>query len=170
MDPAGELVQPGTPPPESPESPPSGAVRRHHTITAASRAARASSRVIAEETAQTWNDDEVVDDDWVGGVGAVGEKNAALHRQASLPTKYNRGTLPGYLEERLGLTLMMRPAFQRTTGRQTGSSTPRTLNSLEAITAEHGHEEAEEEWESQIRNLQNEGDVRPFLFFTPHTL
>ena len=41
---------------------------------------------------QVWNDDEVVDNDWVGGLGAVGDKNSGLHRQASLPTRYNRGT------------------------------------------------------------------------------
>jgi hypothetical protein len=46
---------------------------------------------ISEETQeqQFWNDDESVDEDWVGGVGAVDEKTS-LHRQSSLPTKYNR--------------------------------------------------------------------------------
>jgi hypothetical protein len=38
---------------------------------------------------QFWNDDEAVDEDWVGGVGAVDEETS-LHRQSSLPTKYNR--------------------------------------------------------------------------------
>ena len=79
------------------DSPTTGGVRRHHTISAHSRSARASTRdVISEETfapeqpqQNMWNDDEVVDEDWVGGVGAVGEKTS-LHRQASLPTRYNR--------------------------------------------------------------------------------
>lgn len=76
----------------------SGGVRRHHTIGAASRATRTGSRVISEDDQQQqqggWpGEDEVVDQDWVGGVGAVGEKSAALHRQASLPARYgvNRG-------------------------------------------------------------------------------
>lgn len=86
------------PPPPAPPSPPpstsgGGGVRRHHTISASSRAARAGAReAISEETQeqQLWNDDEVVDQDWVGGVGAVGEKSS-LHRQSSLPTRYHRG-------------------------------------------------------------------------------
>ncbi len=80
-------------PPPVPDAPPASSVRRHHTITATSRATRAGSRLAAEDAEQPWNDDEVVDHDWVGGVGAVGEKNANLHRQASLPTRYNRGIL-----------------------------------------------------------------------------
>lgn len=79
-------------PPPVPVSPPSTGVRRHHTISASSRAARAGARgTISEETQeqQPWNDDEPVDEDWVGGVGAVGEKSS-LHRQASLPTKSKR--------------------------------------------------------------------------------
>jgi hypothetical protein len=78
------------------ESPTSGTVRRHHTISASSRTARSNTKdVISEETQETpehvgWNDDEVVDQDWVGGVGAVGEKTS-LHRQSSLPTRYHRG-------------------------------------------------------------------------------
>lgn len=72
-----------------------GVVRRHHTISAHSRSARANAKdVISEETQEQqqaiWNDDEVVDQDWVGGVGAVGEKTS-LHRQSSLPTRYHRG-------------------------------------------------------------------------------
>lgn len=69
-------------------------VRRVHTITAASRSARTASReVISEETQdQPWSrDEEVVEQDWVGSVGAVGEPKVSLHRQASLPTRYNRG-------------------------------------------------------------------------------
>ena len=79
--------------PPVPSSPTSGSVRRHHTISASSRKARADSRdAISEETQEQVgsNDDEVVDQDWVGGVGAVGEKTS-LHRQSSLPTRYHRG-------------------------------------------------------------------------------
>lgn len=88
-------VSPNHPPPSDPSSPTTGAVRRHHTISAHSRAARATAReVISEETQEQqqaiWNDDELVDQDWVGGVGAVGEKTS-LHRQSSLPTRYHRG-------------------------------------------------------------------------------
>ena len=78
--------------PSSPTST-SGTVRRHHTISASSRKARANSKdAISEETQEQvgCNDDEVVDQDWVGGVGAVGEKSS-LHRQSSLPTRYHRG-------------------------------------------------------------------------------
>ena len=80
-------------PPPVPVSPPSTGVRRHHTISAASRTARAGARpTISEESQdqQLWNDDEPVDEDWVGGVGAVGEKTS-LHRQSSLPTNSKRG-------------------------------------------------------------------------------
>lgn len=87
-------AQPTPPPPPVPASPPnSGGVRRHHTISASSRTARAAAReAISEEIHEqaNWNDDEVVDQDWVGGVGAVGEKTS-LHRQSSLPTRYHRG-------------------------------------------------------------------------------
>jgi YTH domain-containing family protein len=81
------------PPPPVPPSPPnSGSVRRHHTISASSRTARAAAKDVIEESQEQapWNDDEVVDEDWVGGVGAVGEKTS-LHRQSSLPTRYHRG-------------------------------------------------------------------------------
>ncbi|KAE9397379.1 YTH-domain-containing protein [Gymnopus androsaceus JB14] len=111
-------------------SPPSsGGVRRHHTISAASRTARASAKETISEESQNpelWNDDEVVGEDWVGGVGVVGEKSS-LHRQASLPTKYHRG-------------------FQTPTS-NSGSMTPKTMNSLTAIA---GHEGDEEEWEKEI--------------------
>ncbi|THV07789.1 YTH-domain-containing protein [Dendrothele bispora CBS 962.96] len=113
--------------PNSPASPTSG-VRRHHTITAASRTARNTARdAISEEshTQENWNEDEVVGDDWVGGVGAVGEKSG-LHRQSSLPTKYHR-------------------AFG--SGTKSGTMTPKTMNSLTAIA---GHEGDEEEWEREI--------------------
>jgi YTH domain-containing family protein len=75
-------VHPLSPPPVPQDSTGSSGVRRHHTITAASRPPR--QRTIEED--QGWPDDEPVDQDWVGGVGAVGESN--LHRQASLPTRY----------------------------------------------------------------------------------
>lgn len=78
-------------PPPVPASPPSTGVRRHHTISASSRRAGTRPGVLEEgPDAQIWNDDEVVDQDWVGGVGVVGEKSS-LHRQASLPTRYHRG-------------------------------------------------------------------------------
>ncbi|KAF5380947.1 hypothetical protein D9615_004142 [Tricholomella constricta] len=114
------------PPPPVPASPPnSGGVRRHHTISASSRTARTAAREAISEDAQDqalWNDDEVVDEDWVGGVGAVGEKTS-LHRQSSLPTRYHRG-------------------FQGAP--KTGNLTPnKTVNSLAAIA---GHEGDEEPW------------------------
>jgi hypothetical protein len=85
-----------------PVSPPPGplgtesqtTVRRHHTITAASRSARAAARApISEESQeqQTCVDEEVLDPERVRSVGAVGEKGGSLHRQASLPSRYNRG-------------------------------------------------------------------------------
>ena len=82
--------------PPVPSSPTTGTVRRHHTISASSRTARANAKDVISESEETpqeqvgWNDDEVVDQDWVGGVGAVGEKTS-LHRQSSLPTRYHRG-------------------------------------------------------------------------------
>jgi hypothetical protein len=135
-------------PPSDPSSPPStGGVRRHHTISASSRAARASARdPISEETTlaeqQTWNDDEVVDQDWVGGVGAVGEKSG-LHRQSSLPTRYHRG-------------------FQSQASKA-GSVTPKTLNSLSAIA---GHEGDEEDWEREMRGLRSEEEVSSDKFIS----
>ncbi|EJD02228.1 YTH-domain-containing protein [Fomitiporia mediterranea MF3/22] len=135
--------RPVSPPPIPPSSPPAAGVRRVHTISAASRAARAGSRLLPSEEVQqhqVWNDDEVVDQDWVGGIGAIGEKNAGLHRQSSLPTRYNR-------------------AFPRSNqNRQGGTLTPRTMNSLAAIAAEQGHEGEEEEWENDVR--QWNGDER----------
>ncbi|KIJ16997.1 hypothetical protein PAXINDRAFT_168425 [Paxillus involutus ATCC 200175] len=126
-------------PPPVPVSPPStGGVRRHHTISAASRTARAGARAtISEETQeqQLWNDDEPVDEDWVGGVGAVGEKTS-LHRQSSLPTNSKR-------------------AFRGQSSRQSGNLTPRTMNSLSAIA---GHEGDEEDWEREMRGFNNEDE------------
>ncbi|KAG1877655.1 YT521-B-like domain-containing protein [Suillus subalutaceus] len=127
-------------PPLVPASPPlTGGVRRHHTISASSRTARAGARApICEETQeqQLWNDDEPVDEDWVGGVGAVGEKTVSLHRQSSLPTKYK--TFHG-----------------QKSSRQAGNLTPRTMNSLSAIA---GHEGDEEDWESDMRGFQNDDE------------
>lgn len=83
------------PVPPEPATPQGSTVRRHHTITAPSRTARAQAKdIIAEAGEETapWNDDEPVDHDWVGGVGAVGEKTTSLHRQSSLPTRYHRGS------------------------------------------------------------------------------
>ncbi|KAJ6531602.1 YT521-B-like domain-containing protein [Mycena vulgaris] len=107
----------------------SGGVRRHHTISASSRTARAGA--ISEESAveQAWNEDEVVGEDWVGGVGAVGEKTS-LHRQSSLPTRYHRAFQP----QASGLS-------------RSGSLTPNTKNSLTAIA---GHEGDEDDWEGDI--------------------
>ncbi|KAI0306427.1 YT521-B-like domain-containing protein [Multifurca ochricompacta] len=136
-------------PPSHPISPPPGpvgaeqqstGVRRHHTITAASRSARAATRApISEESQepQTWNDEEVVDQEWPGSVGAVGEKGGSkggsLHRQSSLPARYNRPYGHG--------------------SRGSGNLTPRTLNSLSAIAGQEGEEE---EWETEIRGLRND--------------
>ena len=66
-----------------------GVIKRHHTISTASRISRTDSRLIDDGQA-SWNGggDEAVDPDWVGGVGAVGEKSS-LHRQASLPTRHH---------------------------------------------------------------------------------
>ncbi|KAF5341311.1 hypothetical protein D9757_014632 [Collybiopsis confluens] len=97
--------------------PPSASgVRRHHTITAASRSARGSAKDTISEESQNpehWTDDEVVGEEWAGGLGAVGEKSS-LHRQASLPTKYHR-------------------AFQQSSAAKSGSMTPKAMNSLTAI-------------------------------------
>ncbi|KAG6814600.1 hypothetical protein H0H92_000129 [Tricholoma furcatifolium] len=114
-----------SPPPVPPSPPNSGGVRRHHTISAASRATRAAARDPISEEAQDqgpWNDDEVVDEDWVGGVGAVGEKSS-LHRQSSLPTRYHRGQAAA----------------------KSGTHT-QAVNSLAAIA---GHEGDEEPWNIQ---------------------
>lgn len=60
-------------------------VRRHHTISSVRRGHRAQPRIPISEVE---NEDEVVGNDWVGGVGVVGE-GKGLHRQSSLPSKYN---------------------------------------------------------------------------------
>ncbi|KAF8584082.1 YTH-domain-containing protein [Ramaria rubella] len=144
-------------PPPLPASPPqsssaSGGVRRHHTISAHSRPLRSETRVSISEESGEWTgalEDEYVapGEEWVApGVGAVGEKNASLHRQASLPTRYNASR--GYQSH----------------PRQSGTTTPlRTMNSLSAIQAEHGidGEGEEEEWETDLRGWRDseESDV-----------
>nr|GAT58150.1 predicted protein [Mycena chlorophos] len=112
----------------------SSGVRRHHTISASSRTTRnaaISEEVPADQEGQegSWNEDEVVGDDWVGPVGAVGEKSS-LHRQSSLPTRYQRVFQP----QASGLS-------------RSGSLTPNIKNSLTAIA---GHDGDEDDWEGDI--------------------
>lgn len=133
--------------PPHPISPPPGAtsassgVRRHHTITATSRARAGGRSTISEEPQddEGWNNDEVVDQDWVGAVGVVGElKGSSLHRQSSLPTRYNPSR-----------------AYGQAT-RQSGTLTPRTLNSLSAIAGQEGEED---DWERDLRGLRSEEEA-----------
>ena len=124
----------------SPESPTTSSVRRHHTISAHSRSARAAAKdIISEETQEQqqgiWNDDEVVDEDWVGGVGAVGEKTS-LHRQASLPTRYHRGS-SFLVSDHLLLVLIFPLAFQN----QAAKSSNQAVNTLAAIESNDVDEE-----------------------------
>ncbi|KAI0703550.1 YT521-B-like domain-containing protein [Cytidiella melzeri] len=132
-------------PQEHSESPPpvsggnASTVRRHHTISASSRTARPTSKIQVseiddDEHEQGWGQDDVVDQDWRGGIGAVGEKSS-LHRQASLPTKYHR-------------------AFNGSGQRKPGAHNSMVHNSLSAIAGANEHEE--EEWESDLRGLRNE--------------
>ena len=88
---SGAPPQPISPPPGSAAQAGSG-VRRHQTITAASRTGRNAERTIDEES-QEWNHEDVGDAEWPSAVGSLGEKGGNLHRQASLPTRYNRGML-----------------------------------------------------------------------------
>jgi YTH domain-containing family protein len=144
--------------------PQSSTVRRHHTITAASRSARAAARApISEELQeqQTWDDEEVVDPERVRSVGAVGEKGGSLHRQASLPARYNRGTSLDVLLRLVSLTICSQAYGHASRG--SGSHTPRTLNSLSAIA---GHEGEEEEWETEIRGLRNDEEVFYSILYT----
>jgi len=158
-------------PPPHPISPPPGlvgsepqstAVRRHHTITAASRSARTAARApISEESQeqQTWDDEEVMDPERVRSVGAVGEKGGSLHRQASLPARYNRGTSLNVTPRNVLLRVVSLTICSQAYGhgsRGSGSHTPRALNSLTAIA---GHEGEEEEWETEIRGLRNDEEV-----------
>ena len=140
----------------------STSVRRHHTITATSRSARTAARAPISEEAQeqqTWDDEEVVDPERVRSVGAVGEKGSSLHRQASLPSRYNRGTsldAPPRNDPLRVVSLTIYSLAYGHTSRGSGSHTPRTLNSLSAIA---GHEGEEEEWETEIRGLRNDDEV-----------
>jgi len=79
----------------SPQPPPipedTSSLRRHHTISTSSRTSRPHPRLPVSHVDV---EDEVVSQAWVGGVGAVGE-GKGLHRQSSLPSKYNnKGKLP----------------------------------------------------------------------------
>lgn len=164
--------QPGhsiSPPPNAVASAATG-VRRHHTISSSSRNARPTSKIAINEVEdsqndQAWNDDEVVDQDWVGGIGAVGEKSS-LHRQASLPTRYHRGKahISPILSHVNHLIPVTPQAFGGQAARQGGNYTPRTLNSLTAIA---GHEGDEEEWEREMRGLRNEDNVSVCRHFSP---
>jgi hypothetical protein len=82
--------QPISPPPGATSQPSSG-VRRHHTITAASRSARHAERNTIDEESQEWTNDDVPEPDWPANVASLAEKSGSLHRQSSLPTRYNRG-------------------------------------------------------------------------------
>ncbi|KAG8908517.1 hypothetical protein FRB99_005877 [Tulasnella sp. 403] len=115
-------------------------VRRHHTISSSHRPPRSHHRIPISEVE---NEDEVVGSDWVGGVGVVGE-GKGLHRQSSLPSKYsNRGS--------------------RHHGAASGTITPsrNVVNSLSAITAEHGAEgeEQEEEFWNQMRDWRGDEEL-----------
>ncbi|KAI9507363.1 YTH-domain-containing protein [Russula earlei] len=111
-------------------------VRRHHTITGPSRSARTGARApISEESQEhhSWDEDEVVDPERVRSLGAVGEKGGSLHRQTSLPTRYNR-------------------AYGHAS-RASSNHTSRTLNSLSAIAGQDGEEE---DWEAEMRGLRDD--------------
>ena len=89
---SGAPPQPISPPPGAAAQAGSG-VRRHHTITATSRTGRNAERNTIDEESQEWNHEDVGDAEWPSAVGSLGEKGGNLHRQASLPTRYNRGML-----------------------------------------------------------------------------
>lgn len=134
------------PVPSDPASPTTGGVRRHHTISAHPRSARAAKEVISEEIHEQqqtiWNDeDQIVDQDWVGGVGAVGEKTS-LHRQSSLPTRYHRGLSSSPRSIAVLLADLVSPwiGYQNRSARS-GNLTPKTVNSLAAIAGNEGDEE-----------------------------
>jgi len=133
-------------PPVPPDSPPSTSVRRHHTISSSSRATRNKNPISEESQEPVWNqEDEVFSGDkWIGA-GIVG---SGLHRQSSLPSRYNRGFDPS-----------------QGSGRRSGTNTPRTLNSLSAITAASEAEAEEADWEKEIPGWQ--GDEQPEAAPTP---
>ncbi|KAG8990182.1 hypothetical protein FRB90_001871, partial [Tulasnella sp. 427] len=127
----------------------SASVRRHHTISAARRPPRAHPRVGQMSETAVDNEDEVVGSDWVGGVGAVGE-GKGLHRQSSLPSSKSK-----YTNSRL---------YARQHGASSGTMTPSRvgMNSLSAITAEHGMDGDEQDealWD-QIRDWKGD-DLAP---------
>lgn len=82
-----------TPPPipQSPEPALGGGVRRYHTISSSS--ARPPPRIVERRESEEIEDDEF-SEEYVSGVGTIGEKQASLQRNLSLPTgsRYNRGT------------------------------------------------------------------------------
>ncbi|EJD53149.1 YTH-domain-containing protein [Auricularia subglabra TFB-10046 SS5] len=118
-------------------------VRRHHTVSSSSgRPPRASSRIAISEEQPAWqNDDEPLDpnddQDWPVGHGAIGDKSN-LHRQASLPARYNRAFRNA------------QPPPAPPSGTMTPSRNP--VNSLTAIQAAHGIDGAaeDEEFEREI--------------------
>jgi len=144
-----------------------GGVRRYHTISAHGRSGRNAPRPISEESSDhpAAPEDEYINpgEEWVApGVGAVGEKNASLHRQASLPTKYHshRGTSFSSIisaSDAAGTYFSIFYKGYQTQSRPSGPSTPlRTMNSLSVIQAEHGLDgDGEEDWEAEMRGLRN---------------
>jgi YTH domain-containing family protein len=172
--------------PPHPISPPPGSVgttgeqqstgvRRHHTITAASRSTRTTTRATISEESQeqpTWNDEEFLDQEWGISVGAIGEKgSSSLHRQSSLPSRYNRGTpflYPTCLSV-LILTIVTDHLDNSAYGqgsRGSGSHTPRTLNSLSSIPGQEGEEE---EWDiPAMPGFRNDEEVFPPFPYQTH--
>ena len=95
------------------------AVRRHHTVSSSSgRPPRASSRMPISEEQNAWqhgDEDELVpddDEDWPVGAGTIGDKSN-LHRQASLPARYNRGAIWSCSSARLVTSPVQRSATRR---------------------------------------------------------
>ncbi|KAF9520057.1 hypothetical protein BS47DRAFT_922535 [Hydnum rufescens UP504] len=144
MNPSSPLSP--SPPPIPPSHSPT-TIRRHHTISSSSRSIRASHRGVISEESHDWDDDEYVPtpDEWNSNnpAGAVGETpNKPLHRQASLPTGYSRD---------------LRNV-------RSSAQMANRVNSLSAITAEHGGEgEGEDEdWEQEIPwNQEDAAAERP---------
>ncbi|KZV96184.1 YTH-domain-containing protein [Exidia glandulosa HHB12029] len=123
------------------------AVRRHHTVSSSSgRPPRASSRMPISEEQTAWqhgDEDELVpddDEDWPVGAGTIGDKSN-LHRQASLPARYNRA--------------FRNPQAAPPSGTMTPSRNP--INSLTAIHAAHGIDGAAEDEEFEREMLQARG-------------
>lgn len=129
-------------------------VRRHHTISASSRPPRESARSAIAEEGTLSHDDDIVDEDWDGSVGALGEKAAALHRQASLPTSRHYG-------QRGSLYSVIRTAGARTciTGVIGSSRTPRHMPSLNSLSTIAGQEGDEEDWEKDIRGVRDQEEA-----------